>query len=169
MEALKKVPQGSWREFAAFAGEPLDDLTNWGDKVVLVGESSHALAGAFGSGAAFAMEDAWTLARALEFTRNDKKHAARIYNDVRMPFYTQIHDYLEDIARKRAMKLQQVEKPTVDDKIRIKVVRSPGQDLRWIYDHDIAKVWEAAVPIPGRCRKSMMPTPMITIDAYNSV
>ena len=60
-EVLSKVPEGEWREFSAFAGPRLEKLTGW-DKVVLIGDASHPLSGAFGSGAAFAMEDSWVLA-----------------------------------------------------------------------------------------------------------
>ena len=64
-EALARVPQGGWREFAAFAGPEMDTLVAWNSKIVLVGGSSHALSGAFGSGAGFAMEDGWILAQSL--------------------------------------------------------------------------------------------------------
>jgi len=56
-EALARVPDGGWREFAAFAGPELPTLVAWNNKIALVGDSSHALSGAFGSGAGFAMED----------------------------------------------------------------------------------------------------------------
>lgn len=48
-----------------FAGPCLSDIVGW-DCVAIVGDASHPLSGAFGSGAAFAMEDGWLLARALE-------------------------------------------------------------------------------------------------------
>jgi salicylate hydroxylase len=94
---LRAVPEGSWREFAMVAGPCLAEITAW-DKVALIGDASHPLSGAFGSGAAFAMEDGWILARALEreFLRNgngdiDKattiKNALRIFQRVRGPYY----------------------------------------------------------------------------------
>lgn len=52
---IKLVPDGVWREFSAFAGKELDRIVEW-DKVALVGDSSHPLSGAFGSGAGFALE-----------------------------------------------------------------------------------------------------------------
>ncbi|KAH9914841.1 uncharacterized protein B0H18DRAFT_959621 [Fomitopsis serialis] len=53
------VKEGDWRKFAAFkfAGPELSKLTARDDKVVLVGDLSHTLSGAFDSGAGFAMED----------------------------------------------------------------------------------------------------------------
>ncbi|KAL4924244.1 FAD-dependent oxidoreductase [Aspergillus undulatus] len=64
-ELLKAVPEGTRREFAMVAGPCLQEITAWG-KVALIGDASHPLSGAFGSGAAFAMEDGWILARTLE-------------------------------------------------------------------------------------------------------
>lgn len=42
--ALEKVPEGEWREFSAFTGPRLEELTAWG-KVVLIGDASHPLTG----------------------------------------------------------------------------------------------------------------------------
>lgn len=44
-EALSRVPEGNWKEFAAFAGPRLETLHGW-DKVVLLGDASHPLSGA---------------------------------------------------------------------------------------------------------------------------
>jgi salicylate hydroxylase len=77
------------------AGPCLAEITAW-DKVALIGDASHPLSGAFGSGAAFAMEDGWILARALEreYLRNrDGDRAAtvrnglRIFQAIRGPYY----------------------------------------------------------------------------------
>lgn len=43
-EFLAQVPEGQWKEFAAFAGPRLDKLTGW-DKIVLLGDASHPLSG----------------------------------------------------------------------------------------------------------------------------
>ena len=58
--------------------------------MVLIGDASHPLSGAFGSGAAFALEDGWILARAIEYTRNSKgglKEALEIFDGIRSPYY----------------------------------------------------------------------------------
>jgi len=85
----------------------LQKLTAW-DKVVLLGDASHPLSGeylgvstsrvcmlmqslgAFGSGAAFALEDGWILARAIEHTRARERplsEALEIFDDIRSPYY----------------------------------------------------------------------------------
>jgi salicylate hydroxylase len=88
-EALSLVPEGDWREFSAFAGPRLEKLIAW-RKVVLIGDASHPLSGAFGSGAAFAMEDSWVLARAIEHTRSEVNGLAKaleIFDEIRSPYY----------------------------------------------------------------------------------
>lgn len=104
--AIALVPEGQWREFALFAGPCLKDITAW-NKVALVGDASHPLSGklihymgavyklierpgGFGTGSAFAMEDAWILARALEHTRDSLdpvKDALSIFDEIRSPYY----------------------------------------------------------------------------------
>jgi salicylate hydroxylase len=67
----------------------LEKLIGWG-KVVLIGDASHPLSGAFGSGAAFAMEDSWVLARAIEYTRSEVNALAKaleIFDEIRSPYY----------------------------------------------------------------------------------
>lgn len=55
---------------------------------------NHHLSGAFGSGAAFAMEDGWLLARVIEYTRSNSNpnpdslaKALEIFNTFRSPYY----------------------------------------------------------------------------------
>ncbi len=98
IETFRQVPEGKWTEFAAYAGPPLDSLVAW-DKLVLVGDSSHPSAGGFGSGSAFAMEDSWTLARAIEYARRTSfstsisatlAEALRIFDTIRNPYYREM-------------------------------------------------------------------------------
>jgi salicylate hydroxylase len=86
------------------AGPCLAEITAW-DKVALIGDASHPLSGAFGSGAAFAMEDGWILARALEreYSRNGNgslsmaakataiRNALRIFQVIRGPYYERMY------------------------------------------------------------------------------
>lgn len=104
--AIAAVPEGQWREFALFTGPCLQDITAW-NKVALVGDASHPLSGklihrpaavmklikrpgGFGTGSAFAMEDAWILARALEYSCDSAepvKDALKIFDEIRSPYY----------------------------------------------------------------------------------
>lgn len=59
----------------------------------MIGDANHPLSGAFGSEAAFALEDGWILARAIEFTRSspgDLKEALEISDEVKSPCYLRV-------------------------------------------------------------------------------
>lgn len=89
-EALSKSEEGKWKEFSAFAGPRLDRLVAWEGRVVLIGDASHPLSGAFGSGAAFALEDGWVLARAIEYARGGLGRALEIFDEIRSPYYARL-------------------------------------------------------------------------------
>ena len=60
---------------------------------MLIGDASHPLSGAFGSGAAFALEDGWILARAIEYARSPAKSlesALEIFDEIRSPYYARM-------------------------------------------------------------------------------
>lgn len=63
---------------------------------MLIGDASHPLSGAFGSGAAFALEDGWVLAKAIELARKDGeeenllKEAGEMFDEVRSPYYARM-------------------------------------------------------------------------------
>lgn len=142
--ALRKIPTGSWREFAAFSGPELTQLTAWSDKVVLVGDASHALSGAFGSGAGFAMEDGWVLAQALAHFSNDLSEALSLFNKIRVPYYRKMYAHLETEGRLIAARLQPIESPSEEDRVKAKVIKS-GKDMGWIYTNNIGSTWVQAI------------------------
>lgn len=74
--------------------------------MILVGDSSHALSGAFGSGAGFAMEDGWVLAQALARSGNDAGRALPLFDRVRVPYYHRMYAHLADAAAQREAKLR---------------------------------------------------------------
>lgn len=147
-EALARVPQAGWREFAAFAGPEMDTLTAWGNKVVLVGDSSHALSGAFGSGAGFAMEDAWVLAQSLEHFNHDLSKALPLFDRIRLSYYARMYAHLSSEAKRRANALQDIGDPSFDERVANKIVSDGGADMSWIYDNDIEATWRCAITEP---------------------
>ena len=144
-EALRRVPQGAWREFAAFAGPELPTLTHWDNKIVLVGDSSHALSGAFGSGAGFAMEDGWVLAQALKSCNNNVDQALPLFDKLRLPYYSRMYAHLDAESKKRSLTMSRIVSPPHDDRVRNKLIKAGGQDMSWIYGNDIGKVWSESV------------------------
>jgi salicylate hydroxylase len=145
------VPDGGWREFAAFAGPELPQLTAWDGRVVLVGDSSHALSGAFGSGAGFAMEDGWVLAQALVHARNDRLAALALFDELRVPYYARMYAHLAAQADERAHRLRELAdaQPTYDQGVANKIISDGGKDMSWIYENDIGKVWKERVAPVG--------------------
>ncbi|ODN73690.1 hypothetical protein L202_07235 [Cryptococcus amylolentus CBS 6039] len=86
-----------WLEFAMFGGPRLESVISNG-RIALLGDASHPLSGAFGSGAAFAFEDAYVLAQALSYTYRQTQsgqgstkgavgEALELYDGVRSPHY----------------------------------------------------------------------------------
>ncbi len=74
LPVLQLAARGDTQEFALFSGPPLKTVvaahgadSSATANIALVGDASHPLSGAFGAGAGFALEDVYTLARALEW------------------------------------------------------------------------------------------------------
>ncbi|CRG92549.1 salicylate hydroxylase [Talaromyces islandicus] len=162
-DALSMVPEGYWKEFSAFSGPRLEKLVGWG-KVVLLGDASHPLSGAFGSGAAFALEDGWILARAIEYTTTRPRltdddvqtikaqniaDALEIFNKIRSPYYLRMHKHLDN-AQDKVLKARTEAKAQSSDpknifesvlETRIGLFGS-GEEMNWIYRNDIELVWQ---------------------------
>lgn len=145
-EVISWVKEGDWREFAAFAGPELSELIAWDDKVALVGDASHALSGAFGSGAGFAIEDGWVLAQSLKYHRNDIHRALPLFNRIRVPYYARMYEHLAGVAEQRKAKEKGLgESPTYDERVRAKLFGGGGSGMSWIYRNNIGKVWEETI------------------------
>ncbi|KAJ5457264.1 hypothetical protein N7530_012538 [Penicillium desertorum] len=141
-DAISAVTEGEWREFATFAGPRLNKITDW-NKVALIGDASHPLSGAFGSGATFAMEDGWILARALELTRfasRPTRDALGIFEQIRSPYYAKMYQHLDDIRDKTQRLL--AEATDFDVILQAKIDTFLYGDKDFIYQNDIKKVWE---------------------------
>ncbi|CAH0000131.1 unnamed protein product [Clonostachys byssicola] len=141
-DAVAVVPEGQWREFASFAGPRLETLTAW-DKVVLIGDASHPLSGAFGSGATFAMEDGWILAQALQYTKGSPhqiRDALEIFEQIRAPYYEKMYVHLDEV--KVNLQQAQAKVSTFDEKLQLKIDHFLLGDKDFIYKNDIGKVWE---------------------------
>jgi salicylate hydroxylase len=146
-----------------FAGPRLDRIIGWDNRVALIGDASHPLSGkisasfpkplvyresqfslgAFGSGATFAMEDGWILARALEHTQSlslPVGDALEIFNTIRSPYYARMYEHLDE-SEERLRKSRQ-ESETFDDFLNAKIKYFLYGDKDFIYKNDIQKVWE---------------------------
>ncbi|KAJ6105056.1 hypothetical protein N7486_003745 [Penicillium sp. IBT 16267x] len=151
-DAVDAVQDGEWGEFATFAGPRLSKITGW-DKIALIGDASHPLSGAFGSGATFAMEDGWILAQALEHAHvasHPVKEALQIFNVIRSPYYARMYEHLDEVG----VRMQQfkAESSDFDTFLKAKIDSFLYGDKDFIYKNDIGKVWEeylASLPNSG--------------------
>ncbi|KAF1811627.1 putative monooxygenase [Eremomyces bilateralis CBS 781.70] len=150
-EVLSHVPEGVWKEYSTFAGPRLEKLTGW-NKVVLLGDASHPLSGAFGSGAAFAMEDGWILARAIEHTHlngnptaDSIAKALEIFDSIRSSYYLRMYDYIDLQERKVDGAKRNASAAGISEweaQLRVTVNGMIGDGLPWIYLNDIGNVWK---------------------------
>ncbi|KAJ3538983.1 hypothetical protein NM208_g5670 [Fusarium decemcellulare] len=88
------------KRFDYFGGRRLDSVVKYGS-VALIGDASHPLSGAFGAGAAFALEDAHVLAGALGWAASstrDLHDALRLFDSVRSPHYRALYQTMDTIA-----------------------------------------------------------------------
>ncbi|KAH8817434.1 salicylate hydroxylase [Xylogone sp. PMI_703] len=144
-EALAQVEEGQWKEFSAFAGPRLEKLTGWG-KVVLLGDASHPLSGAFGSGAAFALEDGWILAQAIKHAGSSIESlpgALEIFDEIRSPYYLRMYQYLDGQKQKGQEARANNPDKSFESALKTRIASFGGEGaLPWIYHNDIEDVWE---------------------------
>ena len=105
--------------------------------------------GAFGSGAAFALQDGWILAQALQLALSKSSsnseaitEALDIFDEIRSPYYAKMYEHLDDM-KKLMEEAKKAPKASFEDGLRAKVNGFGGEEkLNWIYGNDIEKVWE---------------------------
>lgn len=124
--------------------------------------------GAFGSGAAFALEDGWILARAIEHTTSraqltppednrDRQiikarniaDALEIFDHIRSPYYRRMYELL-DSRKENVLQAQIKARGESSEPLQIFESVLPsrleafplGDELSWIYKNDIEKIWQ---------------------------
>ncbi|WVQ82084.1 hypothetical protein IAT38_004212 [Cryptococcus sp. DSM 104549] len=135
-EAIDKVPEGTWKEFSAFSGPRLEHVTAAGN-IVLIGDASHPLLGAFGSGGGFAMEDGWLIAQIVQYYLDKTPspsarpqalaEALELFDRIRSPYYHKMYVVLDDEKSHRNEYGS--------------FAPTPDNPLGWIYGHDIGVEW----------------------------
>lgn len=104
------------------------------------GWADSALSGAFGSGAAFAFEDAFVLAQAVRHSltnQEDVAQALRVYDEIRAPHYKALYAVL-DGQPSLARQIDSAD-PKVDENELLNdiVVKGFGVNTQWIYKYDV--------------------------------
>ncbi|UZP40226.1 hypothetical protein NXS19_008042 [Fusarium pseudograminearum] len=136
---------GDTQEFALFSGNHLSHVIS-GNNIAMIGDASQALLGNFGSGAAFALEDAYTLARAIKWAwlgGKTLKAGLELFDYVRSPHYRRLHNLVSRFAEIKAE--LRAKSLTLDDEIAERVKRISKASESWMYDYEIDKVVDKAL------------------------
>ncbi|CAK7213434.1 hypothetical protein SBRCBS47491_001796 [Sporothrix bragantina] len=134
----------SVQQYDFFAGPRLETVVNRGS-VALVGDASHPLSGAFGAGAGFALEDAFTLAGSLEWAfgpsspagghaRSKLDAALSLYDRVRSPHYADLYGILDGYGEAEQLVAAKALPPSGEIQARIQSVWDPKHN--WIYYYE---------------------------------
>lgn len=142
---LRLAAEGETQEFALFSGPRLDRVTSHGN-IAFIGDASHALLGNFGSGAGFALEDVYTLAKAVGWgyvKGLPLVDALDFYNSVRSPHYRRLYELMDNFSAIKAT--LRTESLSVDEEIAERVRRISLASESWMYHYEIEKVVEKAL------------------------
>ncbi|OWT37740.1 salicylate hydroxylase [Cryptococcus neoformans Bt1] len=144
-ETIRQIIEApeEWLEFAMFGGPRLDSVIHNG-RIALIGDASHPLSGAFGSGAAFAFEDAYVLAQALAYTHSRDENiseALKLYDEVRSPHYKGLYAILSGFADTASEVQITYGTEDEDQFVRETIRRNWSTNQDWIYSYDVTKVW----------------------------
>jgi len=133
------------REFALFAGPRLPRVVADGN-IALIGDAAHPQSGNFGSGAGFALEDGYALAKTLEWAwlTNGKSlaDALELFDSIRSYYYARLYKLLDKFA---AVKAAIPATLTIDQEIEERVKMISQNTERWMYYYDIEKEVDEAI------------------------
>ncbi|KAI1772378.1 FAD/NAD(P)-binding domain-containing protein [Hypoxylon cercidicola] len=139
-QILRLAAEGETQEFALFSGPRLKHVVSHGN-IAFVGDSSHPLLGNFGSGAGFALEDVYTLTKALDWAWPKEKplaDALELFDSIRSPHYKRLYEVVDGFA---AIKAElRSENLLVDEEIAERVKRISCASESWMYYYEIDKV-----------------------------
>lgn len=120
-------------QYDYFAGPRLESVIRAREGIVLIGDASHPLSGAFGAGAGFALEDAYVLAGAVEWAATEGRGLAdglRLFDGVRSPHYKALYAVLDEFAA--AEKELAESRLGPDEEIQERIRRNWGNSSGWM-------------------------------------
>ncbi|GAA6010256.1 hypothetical protein JCM10207_005689 [Rhodosporidiobolus poonsookiae] len=140
---IDAIPEELLNQYAFFGAPQLKTVVAKGC-VALLGDASHPLSGAYGSGAAFALEDALALSRALSYylsTELPLAEALRLFDATRSPYYDALYAELDRVgeATRKGAEIEDW-----DERVRDRIEERWG-DLDWVYMHDVDAAWQATL------------------------
>ncbi|KAJ5722921.1 FAD/NAD(P)-binding domain-containing protein [Penicillium malachiteum] len=139
-EILRLAAKSETQEFALLSGPSLESIVCNGN-TVFVGDASHPLQGNFGSGAGFALEDAYTLGRILEWGLQQEIPLCdrlRMFDQIRSPHYERLIEAIGEFSSIKKALLD--ERLSIDEEISERVKRISLSSPSWMYYYEIDKV-----------------------------
>lgn len=143
-QILRLAAKGETQEFALFSGPYLKSLVSRGN-IAFIGDASHALLGNFGSGAGFALEDVFTLTKAINWAwlrERPLTEALQLFDSIRSPHYERLYSIVDKFATIKAA--LRAEGLPLDEEIAERVRRVSIASESWMYYYDINKVLSEA-------------------------
>lgn len=105
---------------------------------MLIGDAAHPLSGAFGAGAGFALEDAFTIGRAVDWaflSNRSLTEALNLFDRVRSPHYRALYDILDGFSKSEKVIAKADLPPDEDIEARINKVWDPR--YTWMYYYQV--------------------------------
>ncbi|KAF4448733.1 salicylate hydroxylase [Fusarium austroafricanum] len=133
------------KRYDFFSGQRLSSVVSRG-AVALIGDAAHPLSGAFGAGAAFALEDSHVLGGALKWASSTGRgldDALQLLDSVRSPHYARLYRTLDEIAEGVAEVTREATSDEEEFRRRVEVVSQIKHS--WMYYHDAAQELENAI------------------------
>ncbi|TVY20503.1 Salicylate hydroxylase [Lachnellula arida] len=125
------------KKYALFAGPRLESVIAHGS-IALVGDASHPLSGAFGSGAGFALEDVYVLTQSIRWAHENSLtlvDGLSLFNRVRGPHYKNLYGVLDEFGKTDAELRQS--NLGFDDVVNVLVEKKWSKKFEWISAYDI--------------------------------
>jgi salicylate hydroxylase len=147
------APAPSIQRYAAFAGSRLPTVTSKYGNIALIGDASHPLSGAFGAGAGFALEDAYTLVQSLVWAharfqpKQSIAEGLELFDGVRSPHYRRLYDVLDGFKGMNDGLADPHVEFNGDEEVAILVATNWARRHNWIYDYAITEEFPKAVAL----------------------
>lgn len=144
-QVLRLAAKGDTQEFALFSGPHLESVISCGN-IAFIGDASHALLGNFGSGAGFALEDVYTLTKALNWAWLRGRRLAdalELFDSIRSPHYERLYKVVDRFATIKAA-LREEGLP-IDEEIAERVRRVSLASESWMFYYEIDKEVDEAI------------------------
>ncbi|CAH0043788.1 unnamed protein product [Clonostachys solani] len=131
-QILQLAAKGQTQEFDMFSSRRLDSVISHGC-IAFIGDAAHPMLGNFGSGAAFALQDVYTLAKVLESSMQRSmalSDALIKFDSIRSPFYQRLYRVLNKFSEVKSV--AQTEEGSIDERISRHVLRMSQAAETWM-------------------------------------